>query len=190
MKSRIAKYLITGLLGLLPIFIGVYILIHISGWVFLGFNYISDSESPLFLIFSAVVAFSFVFEFGRQISNHQQNVIVNFGEKILSKFPIIDRVIDTIKDFTNMLQGTGKFENLGVARVPFGGGRTNALITNVEELENGTKEYTVFIVTGTFPPVGFVCYYAEDEVELRPEMKAKDVFELQITLGIKGKQKA
>ncbi len=184
MKKNFTKHFITGLLGLLPIMIALYILIQTSQMFLLGFTMLIDSKHPLLIILSIFVSLLFIFEIGRQINNRQQNVFVSFGEKVLSKFPIIDKVISIIKDFVNMLQGKGKFENLGVARVPFGGGMTNALITNVKQLENGHNEYTVFIVTGTFPPVGFVSYYIEDQIEIKHDMTAKDVFELQITLGI------
>lgn len=186
MKKKILQYLVTGTLGLLPLVISIYILITLSQWTLALFSNVSSSQNPFLIIFSGVVSFLFVLEFGRQLNNKKQNAIVNFSERVLAKFPILDKVITVIKDFTNMLQGKGKFEGLGVAKVPFAGGRTNGLITNVVEDEEGIREYTVFIVTGTFPPTGFVSYYKSDEIELREDMSAKDVFELQITLGIKG----
>ena len=103
----------------------------------------------------------------------------------LSKFPLIGKVMHTIKEFMNMVQGKGKFEDLGVALVPFGGCKVYALITNENSDDEPEKIYTVFIVQGTFPPVGLVCFYKEDDIEIVENMTPADVFQLQITLGVK-----
>jgi len=181
-------YFITGLLGLTPFVIAIWIITILYSWIkeaiILNYkNNFNENETfwaigILFLLFLSISAL------GMQISKEKKSITLHFFQKTLNKFPLIGKITSTIKQMIDMLNGKGKFENLGVARVPFQGGKTNALLTDCIE-KNGRKEYTTFIVTGTFPPVGFVAYYYEEDIEIMPDMTAKDVFELQITVGIK-----
>jgi len=178
------KYMITGLITLIPVIVSIFFIFYISGIMTSLFKFISSSNNPLFLWLSLFITFGILIGFGKKIQDNKNITFVKITESILSKFPLIDKLLSTLKSFTDMIQGKGKFEGLGVAKVPFAGGKTHGLITNVETLDNGKKEYTVFIVTGTFPPTGFVSYYMEDEIEFKENMNAQDVFQLQITLGM------
>jgi len=182
------KYMITGLITLLPVIVTVFFIFYISWMITDIFHYIGSTNNPIYLWLSLMITIAMLIGFGKKIQDNKKITFVKITEGILSKFPIVDKVLSTLKSFTDMIQGKGKFEHLGVARVPFAGGKINALITNAETLKNGKKEYTVFIVTATFPPTGFVSYYMEDQIEIKDDMKAQDVFQLQITLGMKTEQ--
>lgn len=182
--KNLTKYFITGLLTLVPIIVSLIIILYIIDYLSLVLSWVSDSSNPLIVIISFGLTILFILGLGRGVVSNNPYRAIGVFENIIMKFPILGKITETLKEFTNMVQGKGKFEYLGVARVPFANGKTNALITNVEVV-NGTKEYTVFIVTGTFPPTGFVCYYEEKDVQIVEGMAAKDVFQLQISLGIK-----
>jgi len=178
------SYFITGFFSIIPVVATVSILLYFIGLLNTILSFISQSSNPTFTIIASLLGLIIIYYFGRKVSKNEKISIINLLEYLLVKFPLMDDVLNTIKKFINMLQGKGEFEDLGVAKVPFAQGKTNGLITEIKERDDGSKEYTVFIVTGAFPPAGFICYYEEDQVEIRKDMTPKDVFQLQISLGI------
>lgn len=187
-KNFISNF-VTGLLSIIPVVIGIYVVFYIADvMVKLTGIFLTVKHQELISI-TIVLSIVLITTIGMKINQKKQSAILRFFESIVTKFPVIDKIIYTIKDFVDMVKGSGKFETLGVARIPFANGKTNGLITDVKEKEDGTKEYTVFIVTGTFPPAGFVCYYDEKDVEIRKDMTPKDVFQLQVSLGISSEKK-
>jgi uncharacterized membrane protein len=183
------SYFISGILALLPLALAILIIGFFYGIIKSGLSMITDSQDPAILAWFAVTLLIFVVLIGKEVQTNKHFSWITFGELWLSKFPVLGKVIGIINEFVDMVRGEGKFESLGVARVPFGGSKIYALITN-ESIEIGedkkeSKTFTVFIVQGTFPPTGLVCFYKEDEVEIIEDMTPADVFQMQITLGVK-----
>jgi len=180
----IGKYFISGLLGLLPITVGFLILSVVFGWLKSLFGLVFSSSNPFIIALLIFVSLLFVVILGREIKNNNKIGFLRIGELWISKFPFIGKIVGIINEFTDMVQGHGKFEELGVGLVPFGGSKIYAIITNEKTDSNGIIIYTCFIVQGTFPPTGLVCYYEQKDVELVENMTPADVFQLQITLGV------
>lgn len=187
----VSSYFITGILALLPLALAILLIGFVFGLIKSGLSLITDSQDPAILTWFTLTAIIFIVLIGKEVKTNKHFSWITFGELWLSKFPILGKVIGTINEFVDMVRGEGKFESLGVAKVPFGGSRIYALITNEEiEIDEDNKEskiYTVFIVQGTFPPTGLVCFYPENEIEIIEDMTPADVFQLQITLGVKNK---
>lgn len=186
-----SSYLISGILALLPLALAILLIGFVFGIMKSSLSLITDSQDPAILTWFTVTAIIFIVLIGKEVQTNKHFSWITLGELWLSKFPLLGKVIGTISEFVDMVRGQGKFESLGVAKVPFGGSRIFALITNEEIKVNEDKEdfklYTVFIVQGTFPPTGLVCFYPENEVEIIEDMTPADVFQMQITLGVKNK---
>ena len=182
--KNLIQNLITGLLALLPIAIAIFIISVIYGLLTDLFSIISDSRNSAILLSLIMVSLASIIFIGKKIRSNRRLSLVPLIEKWIYTFPLIGKIVSIIRELVDMVKGEGKFRSLGVALVPFGGARIYALITN-EEIINGVVQYTVFIVQGTFPPTGLVCYYSEDDIQIVNNMTAADVFQLQITLGVK-----
>ena len=189
--KKFTSYLLSGVLSLLPLALAFVLIGFIFGLIKSSLSLITDSQDPAILAWFSLTAFIFVILIGKEVQTNKHFSWITLGEIWLSKFPLLGKVIGTINEFVDMVRGEGRFEALGVAKVPFGGSKIYALITNeaMEEDEEGqeVKVYTVFIVQGTFPPTGLVCFYKDHEVEIVEDMTPADVFHMQITLGVKNK---
>ena len=181
--KKIGVNFFRGLIGLLPITIVFLIVGFLFGLIHDGIGLVIEnthSELILYILVATVIVITLI---GYLIEKKERVVWIVLSEIWLSKFPLIGKVVSTIKGFTEMITGEGKFKDLGVAKVPFGGATAYALITN-HDSSGDSVEYTVFIVQGTFPPVGLVCFYDEKDVVIQDDMTPADVFKLQISLGI------
>lgn len=178
------SYFFSGVLALLPLTLAIFLVIQFISLIEYLFIFVIDSEDPSMLVYFSMIIIALITLIGFEAMDNKKLKIISGAELWLGKFPIIGKVLGVLTEFTNMVQGKGKFENLGVARVPFAGARVYGLITNEVEDDNGNKEYTVFVVQGTFPPVGIICFYNEDEVEINKDLTPSDVFQMQITLGV------
>lgn len=181
--KRVFGYFLAGIFALLPLGIAFLIVGYAITLIELSFALISNSTDPLMISLFGLTLLLLVTLIGREVRHNKAFKLISIGELWLSKFPVIGKIISVINEFIDMVRGEGKFKSLGVARVPFGGSKIYALITN-ESTHDNVKEYTVFIVQGTFPPTGLVCFYNEDEIEIVDNMTPSDVFQLQITLGV------
>lgn len=181
--KKIINHFIVGIFSLLPIAIAIAILVFVFGILGDMFVYITNSKDPAvfgIFIISMIILIIFI---GIRVGKDKRFSIIKLGEAWLSKFPLIGRVISVIGEFTDMVRGTGKFKDLGVALIDFGGAKIYGLITNERKTSTGII-YTVFIVQGTFPPTGLVTFYKEEDVEIIEDMTPAEVFQLQITLGV------
>lgn len=181
--KKLFGYFISGFFALLPLGIAFLIVGYLITLIELSFALISNSTDPLMISLFGLTLMLLITLIGREVRHNRAFKLISIGELWLSKFPVIGKIISIINEFIDMVRGEGKFKSLGVARVPFGGSKIYALITN-ESISDGIKEYTVFIVQGTFPPTGLVCFYFEDEIEIVDDMTPSDVFQLQVTLGV------
>lgn len=186
--KKTGKYFVTGMLGILPIAVAIFVISFIYGLIKDASSAVIDSDDTGTIVLLILVTISIIIIVGREIGRNNKLSLITFGELWLSKFPLVGKVVGVIKQFMDMVQGKGKFEDLGVALVPFGGSKVYALITNEHTDSNDETIFTVFIVQGTFPPVGLVCFYNEKEVEIIEEMTPADVFQLQVTLGVKSEK--
>jgi len=185
LMKQISKNFMTGMLAILPIAVAIFVIGFIYGLIKDASSAVIDSHNTGTIVILIIVTIGIIILVGREIGKNNKLSLITLGELWLSKFPLVGKVVGIIKQFMDMVQGKGKFEDLGVAMVPFGGSSVYALITNEHRNENDEKIFTVFIVQGTFPPVGLVCFYNESEVEIVEEMTPADVFQLQVTLGVK-----
>ena len=184
----IASNFIAGVLSLLPLTIAIFLVVQFVSIIEFLYKFIGDSSDPNMLIYFSIMIVALIVLVGSEMKNNRRIKILTMSELWLSKFPIIGKIMSLISEFTDMVQGTGKFEGLGVARVEFAGAKVFGLITNERILESGSIEYTVFVVQGTFPPVGMICFYMEEDVEIQEDLTPADIFQMQITLGVKSER--
>ena len=187
--KKMSGYFLSGLLALLPLTLAIFLVVQFIALLEYLFIFVVDSKDPTMLMYFSMIIIALIILVGFEVRDNQKLKIISGAELWLSKFPIIGKIMGVFSEFTDMVQGQGKFRDLGVARVPFAGANVLGLITNEGEDDMGEKEYTVFVVQGTFPPVGIICFYKEHEIEIKKDLTPADVFQMQITLGVTSHEK-
>ena len=181
--SEINKSFLIGMLSLLPIIIGIWVFGILYKYVVIIISFVYDlNDSFLISIYLFWMVFILVSVIGLKIRKMEKIFLLSSFEETLRKIPIVGFIINTVKQLIKILYPSDDEDNkyLGVVKVPFAGGKTLGLITNIDE-ENSI--YTVFIPTAPNPTSGYVMYYEKTELEF-VNLNAQQVFKIQLSLGI------
>lgn len=194
-KTTIKKYLLAGILVLLPIGITIYIVNFLVGLMdrFLKFvpnKYHPDTYLPfhvpgLGLILLLVITFLT----GLIARNYVGRKLVSFGEDIVRRIPLVRGIYLSIKQLVeSILIQTGKdFKRVVLIRYPHRNSYALAFLTGIAggEVQEKTekKVLNVFVPTTPNPTSGFYLMIPEDEV-IMLNMSVESAFKLLMSGGI------
>lgn len=193
--KRIKSYFVTGLLVVVPLYITIYVLALIAGFMdniiyilprFLRPHAYLPVDIPGLGIIYTVIA---VIAVGALTSNFAGKRLLHLGERVLARIPLLSMIYNASKQFMETFfskdrEGFRKvvlmeFPRKGVWSIGFMTGRTRG------EVKDKTRDGTVnvFLPTTPNPTSGFYMVAHESEV-IALEMKVEDAFKVILTGGI------
>ena len=185
MWQRIKRRILAGLLAMLPL-VATYWVVSIL------FKFLGDLASPfleqlgikipgLGIILTLLV----IFLIGLFVTNVLGRTILTWGEKILSRLPIINTIYGTVKQITNAFSGPNvkSFKKVILIEYPRRDLWTMCFVTNESKNSKGTLFYHVFVPTTPNPTSGyFIIIPKKDTIE--SEISVEDGFKTIISGGI------
>ena len=185
MWQRIKRRILPGLLAMLPL-VATYWVVSIL------FKFLGDLASPfleqlgikipgLGIILTLLV----IFLIGLFVTNVLGRTILTWGEKILSRLPIINTIYGTVKQITNAFSGPNvkSFKKVILIEYPRRDLWTMCFVTNESKNNKGILFYHVFVPTTPNPTSGyFIIIPKKDTIE--SEISVEDGFKTIISGGI------
>jgi len=195
LKDRVRGYFFAGLLIILPLGITVYVITAILKVMDRVLDILPPRLHPqtyipfpvpgLGLILSLLV----VILTGMVAKNYMGRRVVDFGEHLLSKIPLVRPVYGAIKQITKGVFGEphGAFKRAVVVEFPRQGTYALGFVTGTAaaEIEGDAPKnlVSIFIPTTPNPTSGFYLMVPEEET-IPLSMSVEDAFKLLISVGI------
>lgn len=195
MTRRIKSYFITGLLVIVPLYISIYVITLIVGFVDGVVNLLPSFLHPhTYLPRVPGIGFIFtvlgIFVIGALASNFAGKRLLNMGEGLLSKIPVLRMLYNGTKQFMETFfakeqQGLRKvvlveFPRKGVYSVGFVTSKASGEIKD-RTFSEGTLN--VFLPTTPNPTSGFYMVVREEDV-IALDMTVEDAFKVIMTGGM------
>ncbi len=186
MLKVLRNYFLTGLLLILPLLISIILLI----WGFnqvdaiLGRFFPSQIKGVGFVTLMCLIMLA-----GILAQNFIGKKLIAFGERLLSKIPIINGVYDTTKQIAQSFSNTDKsaFRKVVLVQYPRQGIYSVGFLTGDSpkkaSLLAGEELLNVFIPTVPNPTTGFLIFVPVKEVTFL-EMSVEDGFRMLISAGV------
>jgi uncharacterized membrane protein len=133
-----------------------------------------------------LIAFAFILVVGILANNIIGNRLVGFGERILSKIPLVRTIYHAVKHLTTGIVGDKKiFSQVVMLESPITGLKFIGFVTGEEKSQISQSKTTllkVFIPTTPNPTSGFLCFAPMDNVE-KLNISVEEAFKLIISAG-------
>lgn len=195
MKKSIRKYFFTGLLILVPLYITGYVFVLIVNFMDSFVRFMPVALRPeTYLPFripgmGLLITLVGVFIVGVLAQNLLGKKLVEFGELLLAKIPIIRAVYKGTKQFmeTFFMKDRDGFRRVVLIEYPRKGIHSIAFVTGKTSGELRTKTgepaLNLFIPTTPNPTSGY--YIVVPEKDIRPlDMDVEDAFKIIMTAGM------
>ena len=193
--SFIKSYFLSGLAIFIPFIITIYLIVEITKWLntFVDFTparfikipdfvdpYISD-----FLIFFLAVIFFILFLtlIGLATKNLLGKLLLNAGEKTISKIPLANTIFSTMKQVSKIIFSDGpKNQKAVMVEYPRKGSYTIGFAT--QDIKNDKlNKIPVFIPTSPNPTSGFLIFLEKDQIK-ELDISPDDAFRLIVSGGL------
>ncbi|MBI5493252.1 MAG: DUF502 domain-containing protein [Deltaproteobacteria bacterium] len=194
MKKSLKGYFITGLLVVVPLYISLYILSLIVGFMDNVFTILPQSLRPdTYLPFhipglGILVTIASIFIVGVLTTNFFGKRLLYMGEKALSKVPVLRVVYNATKQFMEtFFTDNQSFRKVVLIEFPRAGLFSIGFLTGkpTGELRKKTHDdsVSVFLPTTPNPTTGF--YIMAREKDIIPlDMRVEDAFKVIMTGGV------
>ena len=196
MKQKLQKYLITGIISIIPItltyLIIQFLFILISGkgaWIIkliLPESYIGGALQN---ILGFILTIAFLYILGLIVSNVLGKKLYKFFESILSRIPIVSRVYNSIKQITGALSGANSkaFQKVILVEYPRKDLWTIAMVTG-ETMDNNQLYYNIFVPTTPNPTSGYLLFVkASDTKDI--DISVEEGLKIIVSGGMIGPEK-
>lgn len=194
----IKRYLSTGLIILMPLWLTFFVVKIIFNWVSnftypVFYPFLSALIADKFWIYMLLKASSFVISiasicFLGFIANKViGRSILNYFEKLIVNVPLIGTVYSSVKQVIHFLFGKDKNKSFKkVVLVPYPNKDTYcvAFLTG-EQIVNGEKRLCVFMPTVPNPTTGFLFMYKEEDI-VYTNYTVDKAFQFMISMGVIG----
>jgi uncharacterized membrane protein len=197
-RTRLRNYFLTGVIVAGPLTITLYItwwfITLIDGWVkpFVPTRYLPEAYLPFTIPgFGLVIAFTALTMLGFLTANLVGRSMVEFGEVILNRMPVVRGIYKGIKQvFETIFSTTGtSFRTVGLVQFPVKGTWSVVFISNPagieinESIPGGDEHIGVFLPCTPNPTTGFFFYLPRrDVIELT--MSVDDAAKLVMSAGV------
>ena len=179
------RRLIAGLLAIIPIALTFWILRFL-------FRFLDSFTAPILKNIGIqipglgiILTLLFVFLLGLFITNVLGKTIFNWGERILTKLPLVNTIYNAVKQITNAFSGKSmkNFKQVIFIQYPRKGLWTMCFVTNQSKNESGDEFYHVFVPTTPNPTSGvFIVIPQKDAVH--PDISVEEGLKSIISGGI------
>mgnify|MGYP001156883760 FL=1 len=203
MKQKLQKYIITGIMSIIPIALTYWIIKNLflffsgpggsiigiffpeslnSKYVIAGFTVISPMQKILGFILTII----FLYILGLVISNVIGKKMYKFFESILSKIPVVSRIYKSIKQITATLSmpNSKAFQKVVLIEYPRKGVWTICMVTG-ETMDKEELYYNVFVPTTPNPTSGYLLFIKASETK-ELQMSVEDGLKIIISGGMIG----
>jgi uncharacterized membrane protein len=192
----IKRYMTTGLIIIIPLWLTYFVVKIIFNWVGsftypalfpILSHYIAD-KSWIHLLIKAssfIISIASICFLGFIANRFIGRSILGFFERLIDNVPLISTVYSSAKQFINFL--FGKDKNKGFKKVvfipyPFKGAYAVAFLTG-EQIIKGERYVCTFMPTTPNPTTGFLLIYKEEEV-VHTNYSIDQAFQLIISMGV------
>ena len=185
MFQQIKRHLIAGLLAIVPIALTFWILRFL-------FRFLDSFTAPILKNIGIqipglgiILTLLFIFLLGLFITNVLGKTIFNWGERILTKLPLVNTIYNAVKQITNAFSGKSmkNFKQVIFIQYPRKGLWTMCFVTNQSKNESGDEFYHVFVPTTPNPTSGvFIVIPQKDAVH--PDISVEEGLKSIISGGI------
>jgi uncharacterized membrane protein len=139
-----------------------------------------------FIGIEILIAFVLIMLLGFLVNNIIGNKMVDIGENLLSKIPIVRTVYHGVKHLTKGIVGDKKiFSEVVLIEFPIKGLKFIGFVTGEDTLDMGQDQQRVlkiFVPTTPNPTSGYFCYAPEDKVK-KMDITVDEAFKLIISAG-------
>ena len=185
MFQQIKRHLIAGLLAIVPIALTFWILRFL-------FRFLDSFTAPILKNIGIeipglgiILTLLFIFLLGLFITNVLGKTIFNWGERILTKLPLVNTIYNAVKQITNAFSGKSmkNFKQVIFIQYPRKGLWTMCFVTNQSKNESGDEFYHVFVPSTPNPTSGvFIVIPQKDAVH--PDISVEEGLKSIISGGI------
>ena len=185
MFQQIKRHLIAGLLAIVPIALTFWILRFL-------FRFLDSFTAPILKNIGIeipglgiILTLLFIFLLGLFITNVLGRTIFNWGERMLTKLPLVNTIYNAVKQITNAFSGKSmkNFKQVIFIQYPRKGLWTMCFVTNQSKNESGDEFYHVFVPTTPNPTSGvFIVIPQKDAVH--PDISVEEGLKSIISGGI------
>ena len=180
------RQLLAGALVIVPIGVAIFALL----WVF---HTLDNILQPIIVIFfghritglGILATLVILYLVGVATNNYVGRKIVQFGDFILRRVPILSDLYTSSKQVLEMLSGIreSNFKDVVIIEFPSPGLRTIAFITN-EIIDNkGEKAYVILVPHSPNPITGFLQIVSEDRIT-RTDLSVRQALSMTISGGL------
>ena len=206
MKQKLQKYLITGIMSIIPIALTYWIIKSLflffsgPGGLIIGMIFpeslnsiynIANIEiaSPLQKILGFILTIIFLYVLGLVISNVLGKKLYKFFESILHKIPVVNRIYKSIKQITGALSGSNSkaFQKVVLIEYPRKGLWTICMVTG-ETMNNGELYYNVFVPTTPNPTSGYLLFVKASDTQ-KLDISVEEGLTIIVSGGMIGPEK-
>ena len=139
-----------------------------------------------FIGIEILIAFVLILLLGFLVNNIIGNKMVDIGENLLSKIPIVRTVYHGVKHLTKGIVGDKKiFSEVVLIEFPIKGLKFIGFVTGEDTLntvQDQQRVLKIFVPTTPNPTSGYFCYAPEDKVE-KMDISVDEAFKLIISAG-------
>lgn len=194
LKKNILRILrnnfIAGAIVIIPIWVTILLikaLVNVMDKTFSLFPTVLQPNTYVsFIGIEILIAFVLILLIGFLVNNIIGNKMVNIGENLLSKIPIVRTVYHGVKHLTKGIVGDKKiFREVVLLEFPIKGLKFIGFVTGEDTLGKGQDKRRVlkiFVPTTPNPTSGFFCFATENQVE-RSDLTVDEAFKLIISAG-------
>jgi len=197
--TRLRNYFLTGFIICAPLAITAYLVWSFIGWVdswvkpYIPAVYNPDNYLPFSLPgFGLIVAFLLITMVGFLTANFIGRTIVNYGEQMLSRMPLVRNLYSGLKQIfeTVFSQREQSFEEVGIIEYPRPGLYAIVFIATptrgevgAKLMDRGKETLSVFLPTTPNPTSGFLLFVPKEDITLL-DMGVEDAAKLVISAGL------
>ena len=191
------KYLITGLISIIPIIITYWLVQKVFLWVSIpGKKIINplieylDINNQYWIVYMDYI-FGFILTvfiinlLGLIVSNVIGKKIYHAFEKILNKIPFINTVYSSIKQIITTFSSSSKntFKKVVLIEYPKNDLWTLAMVTGESKNEKNEIFYNIFVPTTPNPTSGYLLFVKKDNV-IETKLNIEDALKIIISGGL------
>ncbi len=178
--ERFFDYFLIGILGALPIFIIIQIVIYLSG-LLLGFvmSLWGRYENPLIPIIAFIAATFVLMYFGFLLKQEKAHLLYYF-EKLIDRIPLLGSIYRVTKKILSLFKGDDeeRLRDVVFVEYPRAGLWVPAYVTN-----RVGDHLVLFVPTSPNPTSGFTLIVHESQAKVSP-MTIEEVSSFIISLGV------
>jgi len=174
MKTTVRKYILTGLLVLIPLFLTGWVLLTFMKWTDRALRLIPPAYRPETLLgfnipgLGLILTLSIIFVIGALVANVAGRKLVSIGERILEKIPLLRWFYFSSKQILEAIfvSGQDSFRRAVLLEYPRKGIYSIGFVTgeSVGQLEERVPDsFTVFVPTTPNPTSGYLIIVPEAE---------------------------